>query len=260
MKTVGLITYAKSPQLTESDQFLVEPLKKQGFNPVAVPWDDKCIDWSAFDILIFRSCWNYHRKYEQFLSWLDYIEKLNIPVWNPIPILRWNSNKKYLKDLEYKGIPIVPTIFIEKGERYFLSDIAHQKKWNNLVVKPAVGASSYRVTYVSKNDYKRRQKTFQKLAQQSDVLVQPHIKGKEYSLVFIDKQFSHATQKTSKSIIQQAKSVLEKVNSQLLYARIDGFIQNKTFLLSEVELIEPKLYFDLDPASPVRFARVLKKY
>jgi glutathione synthase/RimK-type ligase-like ATP-grasp enzyme len=260
MKTIiGLITYQKSPHLTESDQLIIAPLQKQGFTPIAVPWDDTTIDWSAFDVLVLRSCWNYHLKYTQFLLWLDEIEKRNIPVWNPIPILRWNSNKKYLKDLEYKGIPIVPTVLIESGERYFLSDVAHQKKWNNLVVKPAVGASSYRVTYVSKNDYERRQKAFEKLAQQSDVLVQPHIKGKEYSLVFIDKQFSHATNKISKSIIQQAKSVLKKVNSQLLYARVDGYIQNKTFLLSELELIEPRLYFDIDQTSTTRFAEILKK-
>src|SRR4030042_2037048 len=103
MKTVGLITYCQSPELTPSDQLLVEPLKKLGFNPVAVPWDDENVNWSAFDVLIFRSCWNYHLQYKKFIEWLNHLEKLHIPVWNPIPIIKWNSNKIYLKDLEYKG-------------------------------------------------------------------------------------------------------------------------------------------------------------
>jgi hypothetical protein len=274
MKKLGLITYKNSPKIAPGDQLLVEPLKKQGFNPVAVPWDDEKIDWSTFDVVIFRSSWNYHRKYEQFLAWLDLIEKLNIPVWNSISIIRWNSNKKYLKDLEYKGIPIVPTVFVGKGEKYFLSDIANHKHWTDLVIKPAIGIYSYNVQFVNRNDYDKKQKEFEKLSGQSGVLIQPYMeeawRSGEYSFVFIGNEFSHAVVKTAtnkitiaesgKKIIRQAVAVIEKINSPLLYARVDAVIQNDTLNLTELELIEPRLYFDTDPRSPVRFAKALKKF
>jgi hypothetical protein len=263
MKNLGLVTYKTSPYLTHDDQLLVEPLKKKGFNVKAVAWDDKNVDWSKFDIIVLRSCWNYHVEYKKFLAWLDTIEKLNITVWNPVPILRWNSNKKYLRELEYKGIPIVPTVFIEKGEKYFLSDIAKHKKWTDLIIKPAIGASSYNVKHIKQNEYGKKQKEFEHLAKQSGVLVQPDMSPlpgyEEYSFVFIGNMFSHAVKKAPKKIIQQAEAVIKKINSPLLFARVDGIVQNNTFLLLELECIEPELYFRLDSRSPARFAQALKK-
>jgi len=47
-----------------------------------------------------------------------------------------------------------------------------------------------------------------------------------------------------------------------LYARLD-FVRNKNneFCVMEVELIEPSLYFNMDPQAAERFARVLdEKY
>jgi glutathione synthase/RimK-type ligase-like ATP-grasp enzyme len=264
MKTVGLVTYKQSPKLTPDDQLLVEPIKKQGFNVKAVAWDDKNVDWSKFDIIVPRSCWNYHLRYEQFMEWLNAIEKLNVPVWNPVPVIRWNSDKKYLRELEYKGIPIIPTVFIEKGEKYNIADIAHHKKWKNLVIKPAIGASSYHLTRIHQNEYIEKQKIFENLIKQSGVLVQPDISSlpeyEEYSFVFIGNIFSHAVKKAPKKIVAQAEMVIKKINSSLLYARVDGIVQNDTFLLMELELIEPELYFNLYPIAPMRFVEALQSY
>jgi glutathione synthase/RimK-type ligase-like ATP-grasp enzyme len=272
MKTIAFVTYYKSPNLTPSDQLLVEPLNTKKIDVVAAAWDDKNVDWSKFDTIILRSCWNYHLKYKQFTEWLDHIEKLKVPVWNPIPIIRWNSNKKYLKDLEYKGAPIIPTVFVEKGEKYFLSDIAKRKQWTDLVIKPAIGASSYHVLSVKQNEYNKRQKEFEKLLEQSDVLIQPYVpmlKTKEISLIYFGNTFSHAVVKQSehrgtsihpgKTIIQQAQNILQKIRSPFLYARVDGIIVHGVFTLSELELIEPHLFFDLDLTASTRFTRTLKK-
>ena len=35
---------------------------------------------------------------------------------NPVPALRWNSDKAYLSDLAAAGVPTVPTTFIAPGE------------------------------------------------------------------------------------------------------------------------------------------------
>jgi hypothetical protein len=44
---------------------------------------------------------------------------------------------------------------------------------------------------------------------------------------------------------------------RILYARIDGVDVDGTFVLMELELIEPALFLDLDPAAPARFARAI---
>jgi glutathione synthase/RimK-type ligase-like ATP-grasp enzyme len=284
MKAVGFVTYKQSSKLTESDQFIVPPLKKRGFEAHAVAWDDTRIDWTRFDVIVLRSCWNYHLHYEQFLAWLNRIKRLKVPVWNPIPVIRWNSNKKYLKDLEYKGVPVIPTVFIEKGTTYFLSDIAKHKGWKDLVIKPAIGASSYNVCLVKQNEYDKKQNEFVKLSGQSDVCIQPFVKeiyNGEYSLIFLGNQYSHAVLKIPKKgdfrsncetggaekriepekrIIQQAANIVKTIHSPLLYARVDGIILDGKFTLSELELIEPELYFYLDPLSPAKFAKTLARY
>lgn len=46
------------------------------------------------------------------------------------------------------------------------------------------------------------------------------------------------------SIIKQAASCLSSLDETPLYARIDGVILNGDFVLCELELIEPALFFD----------------
>ncbi len=283
MKNLGLVTYRKLPHLCKSDQLLVEPFRQEGFHAVAVSWDDPSVDWSTFDYLVLRSCWNYYRQYEKFLNWLSLIEQLHIQLWNPLPIIKWNINKKYLKELEYKSIPTVPTIHIEKGTKYLLADIAKRKQWTNLVVKPAINAEGTNIVLIKQNEYSIKQRQFETLCQQSDILIQPLMQKMltegEYSLVFLGNQFSHAVLKTpqrgdfrfnlrrgaikkielSKKFTQQAAYILTTIQSPLLYARVDGINQNGKLILMELELIEPYLFLDQDRKSPERFIQAFKK-
>ncbi|MBI4130856.1 hypothetical protein HY468_06060 [Candidatus Roizmanbacteria bacterium] len=281
-KEIALITYKESPELSKSDALLVEPLKNEGFTSQAVPWDSGDIDWERFTALVLRSCWNYHYNYQDFLTWLSKIENTHIPLWNPAEVVRWNANKKYLTDLESKGVSTVPTVWLEKDERTNLEDIAGEKKWNDLVVKPSVGASAYGIFRVRSGEYNAAQIKINDILQQSEVMIQPLMEEVmsegEYSLVFIGGEYSHAMLKTPKEgdfrsnhhcgatevkvepdrpLIDQAYSILDKVDSPLLYARIDGINRDGEFVLMELELIEPHLFFDQDQQSPTRFAKAL---
>ncbi|MEY4936468.1 MAG: Cycloserine biosynthesis protein DcsG [Bacteroidota bacterium] len=46
------------------------------------------------------------------------------------------------------------------------------------------------------------------------------------------------------ALIETAKNITKMFNDELLYARVDGILKNGMFLLMEVELIEPDLYFN----------------
>lgn len=61
-------------------------------------------------------------------------------------------------------------------------------------------------------------------------------------------------------LIEQARQVLELIETPLLYARVDGVEVEGRFMLMELELIEPFLFFGADSQSAPRFARALTSF
>lgn len=90
------------------DHLLFEPLAKLGWSVVEIPWDRQDIEWRKFDAVVIRSTWDYQKTPEKFLSTLEAIERVT-NLCNPVDICRWNLYKRYLRDLQAKGVPIVPT-------------------------------------------------------------------------------------------------------------------------------------------------------
>jgi hypothetical protein len=86
--TIALVTDNIAPALSASDQALVEPLHLRGIQALAVPWESKGIDWHAFDLVVLRSCWNYHRDLPAFHAWLAHLEADAARVWNPVSVVR----------------------------------------------------------------------------------------------------------------------------------------------------------------------------
>lgn len=80
-----------------------------------VVWDDSEVNWQGFSGIVIRSCWDYHKRLDEFLDWVDLLEKRDILLLNPTGIIRWNSNKRYLLDLKGKGLSIVPTVFLQRN-------------------------------------------------------------------------------------------------------------------------------------------------
>ena len=283
MKTVALVTYKESSRLSASDVLLIDPLKMEGFDASAVAWDDKRVDWKKFDCIILRSCWNYHYRYTEFLAWLSFLESIKVTTLNPLSVIRWNSHKRYLKDLDRKGVSTIPTMWVKKGTSVNLQKVASEAGWTDVVIKPCVGASAYEVFLSRHNEHDKTQSTFNTLTGKGDVMIQPlaqeGMTEGEYSFIFIGGIYSHTVLKLPKKdefrsnyngntltlthphqkLINQAKHVLSAIQTDTLYARIDGINQNGRLILMELELIEPSLFFDMYPTSSIAFARELKK-
>jgi len=275
-KRVGFVTYLTSSEVTASDTFLVSAIERLGGLVDSAPWDSPQVDWQKYDVLILRSCWNYHTKYFAFLKWLEHIETLGIHVWNPPAILRWNMDKSYLLSLNQKGIQIVPTSIITARRENSIENIFEEMESNKLVLKPAIGASAYEVHKINVEDGEKNLTILSSLLLHSDVLIQPfmeEIYDGEISLIFIGNTFTHAVMKTPKgnefrvnhngtaklisvdqSIIEQGQHILNTIEKPILYARIDGLLVNKKFVLMELELIEPHLFIDLCPETADVFA------
>ena len=62
----------------------------------------------------------------------------------------------------------------------------------------------------------------------------------------------------SEPIVQVANQALNALGESLLYARVDiVLLDDGSPAVSELELIEPSLYFSYDSESPRRFAKAL---
>src|SRR5438876_9710680 len=143
MKRIALATSAKLPTLNDDDRLLIPALAELGLGAVPAVWDSPDVCWEEFQGVLVRSCWDYHHRLEEFLAWVSRLERAGVPVWNAPAVLRWNSHKGYLRDLAARGVPIVPTRWLERGAQADLAGLLRDAGWRDAVVKPAVSASAH---------------------------------------------------------------------------------------------------------------------
>ena len=274
MKTIAIATCDGQPNLTPSDASITALLEKESVMVHAVPWT-KPINWQDFAMVLIRSPWDYHLRYQEFLAWLSALEKNGVTVWNTPDTIRWNSDKSYLTSLP-KIIPVVPTILVDNAQ-----NIPESSPWEHIVVKPSVGASSHETKRFTSTETNQWRRHVARLLKNSSALIQPYIpqiEQGEYSFIFFDKKFSHAVLKKPsrgdfriqpefggtvasitppRSTIESVEKLLSTIPDSLLYARVDGLIIDSTFTLMEIELCEPELFLDIDHGAPKRFVEAI---
>ncbi|HEX6177344.1 MAG TPA: hypothetical protein VF057_03225 [Thermoanaerobaculia bacterium] len=273
---VALATSEKWPQLSPDEQSLGDELTRVGIFAEAAVWSDPDVAWSEFDLVVIRSCWDYHLRLDEFLEWLDQLEEEGVPVENEPSVVRWNAHKSYLLDLERQGVPIPATLLLRQG-----SKVPHPEA-AKLVVKPAVSASAYETHLVNAM---QAPQLLERLLGRGDVIVQEYVhevaSEGEWSLVYFDRVLSHAVKKAPKSgdfrvqeehggssepgeppapVLLVAEKALAAVDDDLLYARVDVVERASGSLLMELELIEPSLFFRMDPLAAKRFADAVRTW
>jgi glutathione synthase/RimK-type ligase-like ATP-grasp enzyme len=278
---VALATCARVPDLADDDRLLLHELTRRGVDARPAVWDNPRVTWPVFDRVVIRSCWDYHRRLPQFLAWLDRLEHLAVSVWNPVPLVRVNAHKSYLRELEAAGLPVVPTAWLARGSDCDLRSLLHERGWDRAVIKPAVSASAFRTWRVSAPDTTTdvARRTFRKLLAESDVLVQrflPEIERYgEWSFVFLGGAFSHAVlkrpaagdfrvqaefggsfleQTPPRPAVAQALAIAHHIPRPWAYARVDAVLTERGLTLMELELIEPQLFLACHPTAAARFA------
>jgi hypothetical protein len=280
---IGLVTYARQPELTDDDRPLIGALEKLGMPALPVRWDDESVALDAFQALVLRSTWDYHLRVAEFERWLTRVEQAGVPLWNPVALVRWNMHKRYLRELAEAGVMIPKTQWVNSGTAMQLRDVMDAEGWSEAIVKPAISASATDTSRVQADDAGDAGR-FDELLQRSDLLVQeivPEVASVgEWSLMFIGGTFSHATLKRPRAgdfrvqqelggsavpasastvAIATAAGIMSHLPHAPLYARIDGVVTPRGFMLMEVECIEPVLFFGHSPGSHDRFAHALKE-
>jgi glutathione synthase/RimK-type ligase-like ATP-grasp enzyme len=278
MPRIALATSSKYPTLAPDDRLLLDPLSKYDIQAQPAVWDEPSYDWSSCAAVVIRSCWDYHLHPEKFLSWIKQLESANIPILNPAPLVRWNANKSYLRDLDTKGVPIVPTFWVEDRTSVSLGERLRELGWQKAVLKPRISATAYRTQLVSADDAVTAQALFDQLRRGPGVMLQKFMDAitteGEWSLIFFAGAFSHAILKKPQPgdfrvqndfggtahpadppphVLASATRAVRTVDATV-YARVDGIVDTDQFRLMELELIEPRLFLAEHPAAPVRFA------
>lgn len=282
MIRVALATHAGLPALTDDELLTVCALRAHGVEASPAVWDDPSVDWAAYAAVIVRSCWDYHFRLPEFLAWVGRLEAGGVAVWNPPAMLRWNADKTYLRELAARGVPVVPTSWIERGAATTLHGLLHEAGWDQAVVKPSVSASARDTWRTSRARASADEPRFRALAARARVLVQPYLPAieseGEWSLMFFGGVYSHAVLKRPRAgdfrvqaehggaaeagdpgapMVADALGALAAAPGGAagsVYARVDGCMVDGRFTLMELELIEPALFLSAHPDAPSRFA------
>jgi glutathione synthase/RimK-type ligase-like ATP-grasp enzyme len=274
------------PDLDADDALLVQALEKRGLEPRPVVWDAVDVEWATFPLVLIRSTWDYHLHRPRFLAWAERVASVTT-LANPLGLVRWNTHKRYLRDLEARGVPVVPTAWIDARTPCNLQGLIAACGWHEAVLKPAVSAGAHDTIRVYRDGRAQAQPRLEAILARGDAMLQPYIKSVEdhgeRSLLFFDGHFSHAVRKrpvfggagpeggeaeaitaTDEELAFAAK-VLAATPLPPVYARVDivrGPGQGENvgpLLLMELELVEPTLFFRQAPESAGRFADALAR-
>jgi glutathione synthase/RimK-type ligase-like ATP-grasp enzyme len=282
--TVSLATCAALPDGDEDGISLLRALTALGVTARWQAWTDTHADWSA-DLTVIRSTWDYTLDRERFLRWVASVPR---PA-NPAPVVIWNSDKTYLRDLARHGVPIVPTVWAAPGEAAELPAVGE------FVVKPSVGAGSRGAGRFAATDAEAARWHVRTLHEAGrTVLVQPYLAdvdtAGETALIYFDGSFSHAIGKAAmlpEGVVHAVEArvlfVEERISARtataaelaigarvvhvlrdrfggdLLYARVDLLPGVDGPALVELELTEPSLFLGYDEGAADRFAAAIAR-
>lgn len=244
---------------------LTDAADRAGITSEVVVWDDPAVDWDAFDLVVVRSCWDYVPRRAEFLAWAAAIPRLA----NPAAVLRWNTDKIYLRELEAAGVAIVPTAWsVERAE-----DLPPAREW---VVKPTISAGSADTARWADPE-RALEHGRELLAAGRPTMTQPYVDAVdsegETGLLLFGGRFSHAFRKGAllttgddprelpelKEDIRAREPSADQVafaertvavateilGTQPLYARVDVVTgADGSLRLMELELTEPSFFLD----------------
>jgi glutathione synthase/RimK-type ligase-like ATP-grasp enzyme len=228
---------------------------------------------------LLRSTWNYAQNVAAFVAWAERTARVTDLV-NDLEAVRWNHDKRYLLELEARGIRIAPTVRVPMGDRRSLAEILEAHGWDDVVVKPSVSAASYRTLRVRPETLTEGEAHLAALVTERDALVQrylPSVEGPgERALIWVDGDLTHAVRKNPRFGNEDehvtgavrieaderafAEEVLAALPVPVVYARIDiarGL--DDAPVLMEVELIEPSLYFADGPDALSRLTDAIER-
>ena len=261
------------------DELVINALKEKNLSVVKKDWNDSIFDWESTRSILFRSTWDYFDKFELFKKWFSKTKNKCLMI-NSTETIEWNIDKHYLLDLQEHQIPIPNSEFIKRGSSIDLSLLMQKKNWNEIVVKPTISGAAKNTYRLKEEEIIQFGPTWEKLIYKEDFIVQEFqnnvITEGEVAMIVIGGKFTHAVLKKAKEgdfrvqddfggsiaiynpseemvkLAEKCTRILTPIPS---YARVDIIWDNlRELAVSELELIEPELWFRLNPNAAQKLA------
>ncbi len=278
-----LATCRSQPALWFDDEALPQALAAEGIRAEPRAWQDIPADAPA----LVRTPWDYAEHLDEFRAWLA---GRTGPTINPAERMLWNLDKRYLLELAAAGHAIVPTKVLPAFDAAAVETIRRAQRWDAAIAKPVVGCAAEGLTrvrgeHVETFDQAGNTWSERKAATpEGPCLVQPFlpaIDAGEWSLFYFGGRFSHAVLKTPAegdirvqeehggrtrsgdppAVARVAADAIAAEVPDCTYARVDGLMDasgdGDRFLLMELELIEPELYFRYAPGTEANLAKAV---
>jgi glutathione synthase/RimK-type ligase-like ATP-grasp enzyme len=267
------------------DGLVIKGLEKLNLRTIKKDWNDSNFNWSSTQSAIFRSTWDYFDQFSNFRNWLDLV-KDQCYLINPYGQINWNLDKHYLLDLQKQDLPIVESIFVSKKTKLNLETISKNKNWKEIVIKPTISGAARHTYLLKKDEIKNFQDKWLSLTNDEDFMVQEFQKNilnsGEIAVVLFGGEYSHSVLKKAKKgdfrvqddfggsverinpsleIIELAEKTVKSLKTTPLYARVDIIFDNDNNpVISELELIEPELWFRFKKESAYKLAALVKDF
>ncbi|MDX1404678.1 MAG: hypothetical protein R3192_09070 [Woeseiaceae bacterium] len=277
----------RDPQGFAIDAELAFPhMENLGWAIEQLPWRTANADWDAFDAVYIGTPWDYPEDPGQFMGLLKTIDRSSAILINDWSLVAWSTPKTYLRDLEQKGVAVVPSSWHEHYERGSLGSAFERFGTDRLIIKPVISTNATDTFAVTKQDLPAIDLRLIETFANRPCVIQPFMENiqseGEYSLFYFNREFSHAIRKTPKRgdfrvqeehgadivavepdapLRNVADRLMQLVDPVPVYARAD-FVRGSAgeFLLMELELVEPSMYLRMDAAAPERFAKAFNDY
>jgi glutathione synthase/RimK-type ligase-like ATP-grasp enzyme len=282
MSDLRIAILCPTPEYEENWSYIkADYTRLLGERATFVDWT-KADDFSGFDLVTPLLAWGYPRDCARWFGLLDQLEAEKVQVSNPVRILRWNSDKAYLAELDAMGIASVPTILCNLLDRVALEDARKTFNVETLIVKPPISGGADGTFRLERGD------AVPDLVAGRRMMIQPYLPNiaeeGEYSLFYFGGRFSHSILKRpakgdfrvqeqyggqeeavtapldALALAQRAFDATAKITGTgtLAYARADMLRDGDgVFRLMELELIEPSLFLRFAPDAGAAFARAL---
>jgi glutathione synthase/RimK-type ligase-like ATP-grasp enzyme len=251
------------------------PLLRTGLTVEGRSWADSA-DFEEFDLILPLLTWGYHRAGAQWQAAVDDWRARGVRLQNSASVLKWNADKLYLGRLAERGAPVVPTLYVDRISEAMMDEAAARFGADALIAKPQVSASAWQTIRWSPGSPLDG-------GPQGPAMIQPFLPdildGGEISLIYAGGAFTHAIRKRPQpgdfrvqpeydgiitahapeaDEMAAGAAILAAIDEDLLYARIDlARHANGAPVLMELELVEPDLYFQHDPAKGAAFAEAV---
>jgi glutathione synthase/RimK-type ligase-like ATP-grasp enzyme len=268
--------------LLNEDRLVHEALSNQGLKVDRISWSNPTFDWSSTSHVLFRTTWDYHERFDEFIRWMGKVSHQTNLI-NSFELTQWNLDKHYLIDLQNQGIPVIPTRYIKPLSKTTLKEEISLGGWDQVVLKPAVSSTARHTYRVQPHNISNHEAVFQRLIKEECMMLQPFVtsiqtKG-EISLITLGGKYSHAVLKKAKlgefrvqddfggtvheytptdQQIQLAEKAVAACPYKTNYARVDLVWGDDEMLwVSEIELLEPELFFRNKPEAANQLARII---